>query len=61
MNEIWVIISKSGIVRTKYGWFESGNECVEKCIELRRLRGLGSDENHYKPKCLAKNDKLGDN
>jgi hypothetical protein len=54
MNEIWVIISKSGIVRTRYGWFETEEECNDKCIELRQLRGVGSDEEHYRVQCLSK-------
>ncbi|MEA3602971.1 MULTISPECIES: hypothetical protein [Bacillus subtilis group] len=34
MESIWVIISESGIVRRKYGWYETKEECDIKCREL---------------------------
>lgn len=59
MKEIWVIISKSGIVRTRYGFFETEQECQGKCEELVRLRAC--PENYYRARSLTKYDGLGKN
>lgn len=37
MNSIWVIASESGIVRRRFGWFFTKEECEQKCEELRQF------------------------
>lgn len=34
MKEIWVVHSNIGII-TDYGWFESEEDCLKKCAQLK--------------------------
>jgi hypothetical protein len=62
MKEVWVIVNHNGVLRRAYGWFETEQDCSDKCVELRKLRVLKpSESNCYTPRNLLKNDGLGKN